>query len=492
MEEFYLDWINNSSYWFSKTDEIDNYITKKYSSLLEIDYTFLNPIVQIIIYDQLPRHFFRKEIANHVIDYYLQKALAIVNYYKDDDSFVNNLDFKDWMFFMLPLRHSNEKANIFYVIEKAWQLKEIPKKFLIATYEKAKFKEELLPEINEACKYNRSILDHRATTNFIKNPTYHIGNFSIISDYEYNQTIIVSLSGGVDSMICLLNMVDLYYDKYNIVAVHINYNNRSETVEEVKFLKNVCYYFNIKLYVRKISEINRNKCMKNDMRDIYESYTKKIRYNSYKSVSENPIVILGHNKDDAFENILTNITYRNKYENLTGMDIITKIDNITFIRPLLDVSKDEIYKFAKDHNISYLKNSTPDWCQRGKIRNHVVPCLNNWDSRTINGMFNLSEVLKEYDMILKNIINDFNDNQIFNIDNINLSLLYWRSGIFKLFTKYPSHKSLKSLIERLELFKKYYNKNDLHKYTKIIITRDIILEICKLKDNKAHIRMFQS
>jgi tRNA(Ile)-lysidine synthase TilS/MesJ len=175
--------------------------------------------------------------------------------------------------------------------------------------------------------------------------------------------------------------------------------------------------------------------MKNDMRDIYEKYTKKIRYNSYKSVSENPIVILGHNKDDAFENILTNITYRNKYENLTGMDTITKIDNITFIRPLLDVSKDEIYKFAKDHNISYLKNSTPDWCQRGKIRNHVVPCLNNWDSRTINGMFNLSEVLKEYDMILKNIINDFNDNQIFNIDNINLSLLYWRSGIFKLFTK---------------------------------------------------------
>lgn len=492
MEEFYLDWVNNASYWFSKTDKIDNYITEKYLGLLDSNFSLINPIAQIIIYDQLPRHFYRKELANHVIEYYLQKALTIVDFYKNDNNFLDKLTFTDWMFFMLPLRHSNKKENILFVAEKAWKLKEIPKKFLIATYEKANFKEDLELQINEAPKFNKSILEYYPPTNFIKNPSYHIGDFSSISKYQYNQTIIVSLSGGVDSMVCLLNIVDLYYDKYNIVAVHINYNNREETEEEVKYLKNVCYYFNVKLYVRKISEINRNKCMKNDMRDIYEKYTKKIRFNSYKSISVNPIVILGHNKDDAFENILTNITYRNKYENLTGMDIISEIDNITFIRPLLNVSKDEIYKFAKDHNIAYLKNSTPNWSQRGKIRNNVVPALNNWDSRTINGMFNLSDVLKEYDIILKNIINDFQDNQIFNINNINLSMLYWRSGIFKIFNKYPSYKSLKSLIERLELFKKYYSKTDIHKYTKIIITNTIILEICKLKDNKAHIRIYSN
>jgi len=491
MAEFFNDWINKPSYWFSKNVKDDLYLTNKYSFLLEYEIIYENPIINIIIYDQLPRHIYRNEYANHIIEYYLQKALTFVNKYKDNDDFIDNLNNNDWMFFMLPLRHTNIKENILFVIEKAWKLKEIPKKFLIATYEKANFKEELIQEKYESCNYDRSILDFKPPTNFIKHPNYNIGNFEIIGNLDKNNTIIVSLSGGVDSMICLLNIVDLYYNSYNIIAIHINYNNRTETEEEVKFLKNVCYYFNVKLYVRTINEINRHDCMKNDMRDIYEKYTKKIRFNSYKSFSDKkPIVVLGHNKDDAFENIMTNITNQNKYENLTGMEMYSEIDNIIFLRPLLHVSKNDIYKFAKEHNVPYLKNSTPDWSQRGKIRNLIVPALDNWDKRTIKGFYNLAEIIKEYDLNLKNSIQNFKPEIITDVNNINLSILYWRSGIFKLFNKYTSNKSLKSLIIRLELFIKNYDKIDLNKYFKIIISNEIKLEICKVKNNKVIIMLF--
>jgi tRNA(Ile)-lysidine synthetase-like protein len=491
MAEFFNDWINKPSYWFSKNVKDDLYLTNKYSFLLEYEIIYENPIINIIIYDQLPRHIYRNEYANHIIEYYLQKALTFVNKYKDNDDFINNLNNNDWMFFMLPLRHTNIKENILFVIEKAWKLKEIPKKFLIATYEKANFKEELIQEKYESCNYDRSILDFKPPTNFIKHPNYNIGNFEIIGNLDKNNTIIVSLSGGVDSMICLLNIVDLYYNSYNIIAIHINYNNRTETEEEVKFLKNVCYYFNVKLYVRTINEINRHDCMKNDMRDIYEKYTKKIRFNSYKSFSDKkPIVVLGHNKDDAFENIMTNITNQNKYENLTGMEMYSEIDNIIFLRPLLHVSKNDIYKFAKEHNVSYLKNSTPDWSQRGKIRNLIVPALDNWDKRTIKGFYNLAEIIKEYDLNLKNSIQNFKPEIITDVNNINLSILYWRSGIFKLFNKYTSNKSLKSLIIRLELFIKNYDKIDTNKYFKIMISNEITLEICKVKNNKVIIMLF--
>ena len=60
--------------------------------------------------------------------------------------------------------------------------------------------------------------------------------------------------------------------------------------------------------------------MCNDLRDIYEAYTKKIRFNCYKKFDKHPIVILGHNKDDCFENILTNIAYNSKYDNLKGIE----------------------------------------------------------------------------------------------------------------------------------------------------------------------------
>ena len=44
-----------------------------------------------------------------------------------------------------------------------------------------------------------------------------------------NKPIIISLSGGVDSMVLITILHTL---KYNIITVHINYNNRQETINE--------------------------------------------------------------------------------------------------------------------------------------------------------------------------------------------------------------------------------------------------------------------
>jgi len=226
-----------------------------------------------------------------------------------------------------------------------------------------------------------------------------------------------------------------------------------------------------------------------NMREIYEDYTRKVRFNTYKAVSNNPVVILGHNKDDAFENILTNITYNFKYNNLKGMDEYSVCDNITFLRPLLNVSKNDIYQFAQKHNIPYVKNSTPDWSQRGKIRNNIVPVLNNWDNRVIPGLFNLSENIQDMYLIMASNVNiivnkfrqdgNFYELQLSQNELIHyLHKLIWKEIIYKLFNCYPSNKSLIALIERLNLWLKQ------KKHTKIIINKNIIMKITPItKDN---------
>ena len=293
----------------------------------------------------------------------------------------------------------------------------------------------------------------------------------------------MSLSGGVDSISCLFYLSKI---TTNLIAVHINYNNRPETAEEVKFLTTICKKLKVKLLVRTINEIKRQPCIDNDLRDIYESYTKKVRYNSYKKANDGdnpPIVVLGHNKDDCFENILTNISYKNKYDNLKGVELVSFIEGIYFHRPLINTPKDEIYKFAHNHNLPYLKNSTPDWCQRGKIRTTVVPVLNQWDSRIIDGLFSLSTILKDLHLNLHLSINDFQATKKEPINNLNLSFLYWKYGICRLFHFYPSNKSLKSLIERLELWKSKFAKHDYNKKTKIIVNKKLILFIWKIKND---------
>jgi tRNA(Ile)-lysidine synthetase-like protein len=481
--DFYFDWMKHEYYWFNQFEGFDNYLSINYGHLIDdFDYQKSNePIIAILIYDQLTRHYYRKEQAYHIIAYFNQKALEIALEYKRND-FIKNLHYNDWLFYMLVFRHTNQKEHLFFAMEEGW--KRGSRSFLKATYNRAKFEEELDYYHNHETTFNKSILEywHDSPNEKFKN---HLGNYSQLS----NKKIIVSLSGGVDSITCLYNSIHIYGNT-KVVTVHINYNNRPETQDEVNFLIWICKKLKVDLYVRTITEIKRQKAMDNDMREVYENYTKRVRFNSYRKVNEVingdskaiPIVILGHNKDDCLENILTNIAYKNKYDNLNGIELSMMIDNIHFYRPLIDVYKKDIYDYAKNNQLSFLKNSTPDWCQRGKIRTSVIPALEKWDSRVFEGLLNVTSILKDLHLNLyMNINNNFKNKDTFDVNNLNTSFLYWKYGIFKLFNFYPSNKSLNSLISRLESWKNTYKSREINKKTKIIIKKDLYLSLWKSK-----------
>lgn len=491
MTDFYDYWMKHEYYWFNQFEGFDNHLIINYGHLIDtFDYEKSNnPIITILIYDQLTRHYYRKENAKHIITYFNQKALEIALRYKNE-SFINNLIYNDWLFYILVFRHTNQKEHLFFAMEEAW--KRGSKSFLKATYNRADFEEELdyylSSEPLEEQKIDTSIFDYWSE---IPNEdfNYQLGDYSNLIT---NQKIIVSLSGGVDSITCLYNSIHLYGNR-RVVAVHINYNNRTETKAEVKFLIWICKKLNVDLYVRTITEIRRQKAMDNDMREVYESYTKRVRFNSYRKVNEIingnskaiPIVILGHNKDDCLENILTNIAYKNKYDNLNGIELSMMIDNIHFYRPLIDIYKKDIYEYAKNNQLSYLKNSTPDWCQRGKIRTSVIPSLEKWDSRIFEGLLNVTSILKDLHLNLyMNVNNNFKEKDTIEIKNLNTSFLYWKYGIFKLFNFYPSNKSLNALTSRLELWKDTYQSREINKKTKIIIKKELSLSLWKTKDKK--------
>jgi len=461
-------------------------------------------IIQILIYDQLTRHIYRYEDARHIISYFNRKALDICVEYKENREFIDKLRDEDWIFYLLVYRHTNEREYLLYVMDECWKrpISSLVKRFIKATYQRAIFEEELeiydpIFDINEEYNYifDNSILDNRCKKNRIEEILEfdEIGDYSYLDNYDKNEPIIISFSGGVDSITCLYMIKRRFKDR-RIIGCHINYNNRSETEDEVMFLRYICNKIGIRLYVRKIGEINRGICSKNDLRDIYESYTKMIRFNVYKKVYEietcgegraKPMIIMGHNKDDCFENILTNIAYMNKYDNLDGINKLSIINDVYMYRPLLEISKERIYWNANRCRYLYLKNSTPVWSQRGKIRDYVVPVLERWDRRVIDGLFELSGVLKDLHInLMMNIDKFMIGMNNMDINELNMSELYWKYGINKIFGIYPSNKSLRTLIERLRKFKEKYDKIDVRKGIKIIIRRDIYMEIWKCKENK--------
>lgn len=540
-ESLYDYWFMNRNLWFNSTLDDDKIISETFGNLynetIEDEKMKINrkyAIGVILLYDQISRHVLR--IKNEDLIYFWTKDsflketndIALLHSASAYLHFKHEINADEYSFIMLPQRHTFDFKRIKYVMFETWdRLKEEKdefekikyKQFLKATYERTitqsddyEFvkKYSNLVEIDGNNRWENfklsiqalkekyvEILDKKCTEeiekigelDFVEKESILTLSNLFIKDLNKvpKNPLILSISGGVDSMVCsyILKKANISFK-----CVHINYSNRKESLDEENFVIDWCKILNVDLYVRKIDEINRPICMEYNMREMYETYTRDVRYGTYKKVYLNPYVILGHNQDDCFENILTNISHKSKYENLFGMELEGPINSnkqiINFVRPMLKISKKSIYNFAKIINIPFVWDSTPKWSQRGKIRDDVRPTLESWDSEIILGLFHMSNALKEslelVDILVNSWINKIENNKIKQkIDDLPLSEIFWK----KFFQKLKIECSSRSLDGLINIFSKLKNnqlKIDINACIKYEVNKYYQFKLMKLKD----------
>jgi tRNA(Ile)-lysidine synthetase-like protein len=280
----------------------------------------------------------------------------------------------------------------------------------------------------------------------------------LINDYYKNDTdqIIVSLSGGVDSMVLI---TILKFLQYNVIAVFINYNNRTECVLEQEFLTEWCKINNIILYTRNITEFKRTDINRTE----YEINTKNIRFKFYKTITymyNTDSVVLAHHKDDVIENIVANIFRGRNILDIAIMKKTAYINNINIIRPFIDIYKDEIYQFANKYKIPYFKDTTPEWSIRGKYRNLILPSLEFTFSNNVkDNLLKLSKQSDEWNSLIQEKIMfpfistiQFNNTYCDFIckEYITYPISFWTQVFMKIFYHYgkkqPSQKAINCFI----------------------------------------------
>ncbi len=590
--ELYEFWFlpDTQKFCFNTTPEFDKLITEKYQSLMD-HYTYdkipkheLNNITEdyrkaislIILHDQIPRHIYRTYPGK--INYYLELIIDFAE--KTYTRFRYDLKSSHFCFVLLPLRHLNNFAKIMYIIsETKIMIKNNPfeqeyKRFLKATLERyIKLNDDndniILQNMIEPMPQYIQDDTQICEQNFRK---YHTVNFSeinlsslpdwiknmydIVKQNTHIKKGIISLSGGVDSMILSYILKHIGID---ISAIHINYNNRPECEEECNILRQWCSFIGIKLYIRKITEIQRPEMMELNMRDLYESYTRDIRFNTYvnaernkltidkltidkstidkstidkstidkstidkstidkstidkstidkstidkstidkstidkSTIQEDVIVFLGHNNDDQFENIFTNIVSQSHFDNLRGMETLTlikfKTSIINFVRPMLNIPKSDIYKFSSYFSIPHFKDSTPKWSQRGKIRDTIRPNIEQWDDRAIQSFFNMSDKLSDLIRIAKFSAKNMRDKiKIDGTLEIDLVDIYPKTMFEMLFEHMKikiSQKALTSFYEKLMFIKQNKEKYKINSIEKYRLNKETVIMWKNLSDNK--------
>ena len=293
---------------------------------------------------------------------------------------------------------------------------------------------------------------------------------SDFSELEFNESVYcISLSGGVDSMV-LLDI--LHQREKQIIAIHLNYNNREESKFEENFLREYCQEREI-TFICLSFDITRGSIKRSE----YETMTKKLKFDFYRKVMNDyglNCILLAHHKDDIIENIFTNFCRGENFLNLSVIKEHNTILGVNIHRPIIKHYKQDIYDYAHFHDVPYFLDTTPDWSVRGKFRNKILNLLFDTFSGLKNNLLCIAKESDEWGSLIQDkIINKYLESVTYTIcenetkektkkiaiempiiidkeDYSNYPMCFWSEIMAKVFHKYqmsaPSRKSLELFV----------------------------------------------
>ncbi len=166
--------------------------------------------------------------------------------------------------------------------------------------------------------------------------------------------IVVAVSGGPDS-VCLLKILFQLQRWLNIslIVAHLNHGLRpKEDERETEFVANLSRSLNLTLAYDKADNLTKAHGSS------IEEKARKIRYQFLEKVLDEyhaQKVALGHNMNDQAETVLMHLL---RGTGPTGLSGIPPIRQKRFIRPLIDITRDEIHTYLKQKDISFMMDSS--------------------------------------------------------------------------------------------------------------------------------------
>lgn len=240
---------------------------------------------------------------------------------------------------------------------------------------------------------------------------------SLIKD---NDTIVIGLSGGPDSM-CLLDITLKLNKNINIVCAHINHNIREESSKELEFVKDYCQKRNVTLEVTTFNK-------KSETTSYNEQQLREKRYQYFEQVIEKyqaKYLFTAHHGDDLIETILMRISRGSNLKGYAGFRVENPKIGYKIIKPLIYMTKDEITEYNENNKIPYVTDKTNEENNytRNRYRHYVLSFLKNENPHIHLKYLKFSKELDKYynyvDKEIKRILDKRYKNNILDITSFN-------------------------------------------------------------------------
>ena len=217
-------------------------------------------------------------------------------------------------------------------------------------------------------------------------------------------TVFAGLSGGADSVCLLLVLEELRCELgFELRAVHVNHCLRGEESDsDSRFCTELCGRLNIPLETFRVNVTE----FARESRRSTEEAARILRYQCFEKAAAgcaSAKTATAHNKGDNTETVLFNLTRGTGIKGLSGIPYVR--GNI--IRPLLDVTREEIEAYLSRKGQTFVTDSTnlTDDYSRNKLRHNVIPMLMQINSNVHEAVTRLSASAAEDEAYFEELLN---------------------------------------------------------------------------------------
>jgi tRNA(Ile)-lysidine synthase len=214
--------------------------------------------------------------------------------------------------------------------------------------------------------------------NFTEQVAEHIAANSLFSR---RQKILIAVSGGVDSMVLLNLLHELSAEhSWQLAIAHFNHQLRGrESDRDGAFVRKTAERLGMQFFVGE-GDVASNAAASGDS---IEMAARKCRHRYLAKTAQSwrcRKIALAHHNDDQVELFFLRLFRGAGIDGLTGMHPTSpspEDSRLTLARPLLEATREDIEKYARDHKIRFREdasNRDPKH-QRNQIRHELLPML---------------------------------------------------------------------------------------------------------------------
>jgi tRNA(Ile)-lysidine synthase len=194
------------------------------------------------------------------------------------------------------------------------------------------------------------------------------------------ETIIAAVSGGVDSMVMLHVLRTLAKKhRYRIHVVHVNHQLRGEeSDEDARFVQAVCADWDVPCEPVTVDVVRERE--RNGRQVSVQVAARNLRYRVLVDAAKRrgaAVICTAHHANDQAETVLLRILNGTSPAGLRGIPKATERGGVRIVRPLHNVWKEEIMRYANRFAVPFRTDSSNTSLKyvRNQVRFRVLPYL---------------------------------------------------------------------------------------------------------------------